>query len=208
MKTKILSVAILILLTALIFSCGAKEEEPVAVENFDAVQTQAVETFAYALTQTQAAVPTLTSTPTLEPTATLTATPTGEASPTPTLNPCYNLMYIKDLTVPDGSEMKPNEKFTKTWLVQNTGGCAWAPGFTFVNVGGDALLAQSVKLTEPVPVGLKYELSLEMVAPTGVYGLIQSTWQMSYEPGIYFGDPLTVNIVVNDPNAPTPTATP
>lgn len=208
MKTKILSIPLLLILGVLLFSCGTKEESPITSMDFSAVQTVAVETFAYSLTQTAEALPTLTATPTIEPTFTLTPTATGEIPPTPTRNACYKLRWLQDMTITDGTVMKPNETFTKTWLVQNVGGCAWAPGFTFVNVGGDPMRGETVKLTKPVPVGLKYEISVEMVVPTGVYGVIQSAWRMAYEPDMYFGDTLSVSIMVEDPNGATPTFTP
>jgi hypothetical protein len=207
MKTKILSISIILVLGVLLFSCGTKAE-PITSMDFSAVQTQAVETFAYSLTQTAEAVPTFTSTPTLEPTITLTPTSTGEVPATPTKNDCYKMLWIEDLTIIDGTVMKSNEVFTKTWLVQNNGGCAWAPGFTFSNIGGDPMGAKTFVFKKPIPVGLKYELSIDMVVPSGMYGLIQSTWKMAYEPGMYFGDPLTVSIVVENPNGSTPTVTP
>jgi len=207
MKTKILSILILLVLVVLIFSCGTQADEPITSMDFSAVQTQAVETFAYSLTQTQEAIPTFTATPTIEPTFTLTPTTTGEVPPTPTKNDCYNLLYLNDVTVVDETVMKPNEAFTKTWLVQNTGGCAWAPGFTFVNVGGDAMRGATLKLKKAIPVNMKYELSVDMVVPTGTYGVIQGAWRMAYEPDMYFGDTLFISIVVEDPNGATPTAT-
>ncbi|GAB4544252.1 MAG: hypothetical protein Fur002_17260 [Anaerolineales bacterium] len=203
MKTKLISIFITLLIGLALFSCGTNNEPPAI--NADAIRTEAVQTFAAQFTQTAKSVPTLAPTLTLEPTLTLTPTPEGGATATATKNACYNLLWIKDLTIPDGSVMKPNEVFTKTWLVQNNGGCAWAPGFTFSNVGGDPMRGATVKLTKPIPVGLKYELSVELVVPSGVYGVIQSAWRMAYEPDMYFGDTLFISIVVEDPNAPSPT---
>jgi len=204
MKTKLISIFFTLLIGLALFSCGTNNEPPAAIDT-DAIRTEAVQTFAAQFTQTAKSVPTLTPTLTLEPTLTLTPTPEGGATATPTKNACYNLLWIKDLTVPDGAKMKPNEVFTKTWLVQNNGGCAWAPGFTFSNVGGDPMRGATVTLTKPIPVGLKYELSVELAVPSGVYGVIQSAWRMAYEPGMYFGDTLFISIVVEDPNAPSPT---
>ncbi len=206
MKTKIFSIAIILVVVALLFSCGTNNEQTGAIDT-DALRTAAVSTYASSLTETAVAIPTISPTPTIEPTFTFTPTATGESSPTPTKNPCYELLWIKDLTISDGTVMKSNEVFTKTWLVQNNGGCAWAPGFTFSNVGGNPMNAKVVVLNKPIPVGLKYEISIEMVVPSGIYGLIQSTWSMAYEPDMYFGDPLTVNIIVEDPNSPTATIT-
>ena len=100
-------------------------------------------------------------------------------------NPCYNLLYIEDRTIPDGTEMKPNEVFTKTWFVQNSGGCAWAPGFTFAHFGGDPMEGEPLVLTEPIPAGAKRELSIELVVPSWSNGLIQSSWRMTDENGSF-----------------------
>lgn len=194
----------MLVFSTLLFSCEADNEPAVDV---DALRTEAVATYASSLTETMIALPTLSPTPTIEPTFTLTPTITGEVPASPTKNTCYELLWIKDVSIPDGTVLKSNEIFTKTWLVQNTGGCAWAPGFTFSNVGGDAMNAKTFVFNKAIPVGLKYEISIDMVVPSGVYGLIQSTWSMAYEPGMYFGDPLSVNIMVEDPNGSTPTVT-
>jgi hypothetical protein len=97
-------------------------------------------------------------TPTFTPTPDVTATLETPA----VANPCYNLLYLEDRTIPDGTQMKPNEVFTKTWYVQNSGGCAWAPGFTFAHFGGDPMEGEPLVLTEPIPAGAKRELSIEL----------------------------------------------
>jgi hypothetical protein len=104
--------------------------------------------------------------------------------------------------------MKANETFTKTWLVQNTGGCAWAPGFTFSHVGGDPMRGKAVVLKEPILVGAKREISVELVVPGGQSGLLQSSWRMADASGLYFGDTLSVNIIVGEVSTPAVTGTP
>lgn len=208
MKRKILSITIL-LLVGVLFSCGknaADQETDPAVDQ-DAVRTEAVSTFASALTETLVAIPTESPTPSVTPTLTLPAITATEGTTVP-VKSCYNLLYLKDVTIPDNTEMKAGEKFTKTWLVQNNGDCAWAPGFTFSNVGGDPMRGAIFVLREPVPVGLKKEVSVELVVPSGINGLIQSSWQMADTSGNYFGDTLSVNITVGSGAAPTTTPTP
>jgi hypothetical protein len=154
-------------------------------------------------------VPTASPTLTIEPTLTFTPTAVTATVETPaTANPCYNLLWIEDRTIPDGTQMKPNEVFTKTWLVQNNGGCAWAPGFTFANVGGDSMRGKPLVFTEPIPVGAKREISIELAVPNGINGLIQSSWRLSDENGIFFGDTLSVNITVGTVTTPTATKAP
>ena len=104
--------------------------------------------------------------------------------------------------------MKAGEVFTKTWLVQNTGGCAWRPGFTFQHVGGDKMRGEIVTLTEAIPTGAKRELSVQLVVPSGFNGLIQSAWRMADEFGMFFGDTLFVTIQVGEIATPAATNTP
>jgi hypothetical protein len=203
MKTKILPIFAILLLGVLLFSCGTPEA-PVDV---NAIRTQAVKTYISSQTQVLVVLPSLTPTLTVEPSATPTA---GDVTTTPetpvAANPCYKLLWIEDRSIPDGSQMKPNEVFTKTWYVQNNGGCAWAPGFTFVNVGGDPMRGKPLALDASVPAGAKREISIELAVPTEVNGLIQSSWRMTDQNGVPFGDTLSVNITVGGGRV-TPTAT-
>jgi hypothetical protein len=206
MKTRIISIAIILILGALLFSYATNNTQQAGSVDVNTIRTEAVETYAASLTEVLVVVPTVSPTLTIiTPTSTITPTAVTATLETPaTANPCYNLLYIEDRTIPDGTQMKPNEVFTKTWFVQNSGGCAWAPGFTFVNVGGDPMRGEPLKFTEPIPVGAKREISIELAVPSGINGLIQSSWRMTDENGVFFGDTLSVNITVGDV---TPTAT-
>lgn len=211
MKTRILSITIILILGALLFSCVANNNAP--QENSvdaNALRTEAVETYAASLlTETLVTVPTALFTVTVAPTSTPTPDVTATLETPAVANPCYNLLWIEDRTIPDGTEeMKPNEVFTKTWYVQNSGGCAWAPGFTFAHFGGDPMEGEPLVLTEPIPAGAKRELSIDLVVPTGQTGLIQSSWRMTDENGAFFGDTLSVNIVVGTATTPTVTKAP
>jgi hypothetical protein len=194
------------LLTAGLYliSCAKNVATPSTNVDVNAIQTEAVSTFASSLTETAAASPTAVFTLTPSITETLAITGTAE-TPLPQ-NTCYNLLFIKDVTIPDGTFMEDNEVFTKTWQVQNNGDCAWAPGFSFSHVGGETLRGKTFVLIEPIPVGAKREISIEMIAPAGLNGLVQSSWRMADASGAFFGDTLTVNITVG--NNTTATATP
>ncbi len=207
MKTKIASTLFIGVLITLLFSCGTNSENQADTADDTAVRTEAVATFASSLTETLVAVPSASPTLTVEPTFTAEEG-TATLESTPTANPCYNLFYIEDVTIPDNTQMKPGELFTKTWLVQNTGGCAWRAGFTFQHVGGDLMRGSTVTLTEAIQTGSKRELSVQLVVPSGQNGLIQSAWRMADENGSFFGDTLSVNIVVGSITTPVVTATP
>lgn len=202
MKFRILLIALVAMLGIMLFSCTSNQNQPTENIDVDLIRTQAVSTFASSLTETLVAVPTLFSSPTVDVTSTSLVTVTLE--PSPTTNPCYNLLYISDVTIPDGTQMRAGQVFTKTWLVQNIGGCAWRAGFTFQHVGGERMQGNIVTLSDAIPTGAKREISVELVVPSGLNGLIQSSWRMADENGVFFGDTLIVNIIVGSTATSTP----
>lgn len=207
MKYRVILISLVVIVGAFLFSCASNQANPATELDADAIRTQAVETYASSLT---GLAPTLTPLPTLTPII-LGVTETALSTtpePSPTSNPCFNLLYISDVTIPDGTRLKPGEKFTKTWLVQNIGGCAWRPGFTFQHVGGDPMRGSPVTLTDAIPTGAKREISIELVVPSGINGVIESAWQMADENGIFFGDTLFIQILVGDVTTPAVTNTP
>lgn len=207
MKHRTILLSLILLVGAFLFSCADNGADQTAEVDTNAIRTQAVATYASSLTESLPAPLTPFPTQTASPAATQTALSTTP-EPSPTSNPCFNLLYIEDVTVKDGTRMKPGEKFTKTWLVQNIGGCAWRPGFTFRHVGGDSMRGNPVTLAEAIPTGAKRELSVELVVPGGINGVIESAWQMADENGIFFGDTLSVKIVVEGATPPAATNTP
>src|SRR5512134_1724440 len=73
--------------------------------------------------------------PTLDPSA---------AAPTPSCRD--GALFVEDVTYPDNTRLTAGEKFTKSWKIQNTGGCTWS-GYTVAFVSGDQMAAP-----EAVPV--------------------------------------------------------
>lgn len=210
MKTRNISIIIILIFAVLLFSYETRNStQPANPTNVDvdALRTEAVATYASSLTETMIVVPIVAPTLTIEFTPTLTNTTLTPETSTKA-DSCYNLIWIKDLTIPDGTQLKPNEVFTKTWLVQNNGGCAWPPGFSFNNVGGDLMRGKSIVLQEPIPVGAKREFTIILVAPNHQNELIQSSWRMADANGNYFGDTLWVKILVGNITSPSITNTP
>ncbi len=173
------------------------------------------------------ALPTLVLPTPISPTATywyiaptvVTATPssTGTVS-TPTVDPnslaygCNNLAFIKDVTIPSGTVLKPQEDFTKTWKVANTGTCNWMYHYALVFLGGDALQGTTTPLNKLVTAGHWAEISIALSAPRddGVY---TGYWRLSDGAGHMFGASLAVSIRVSlsptsTPLPPTDTETP
>jgi hypothetical protein len=197
----------LLIFGLLLSACGPSEADLTPTVDPNAIRTEAVSTFASSLTLTALAAPTRTSTLIPSPTVTLqlVTTLTTSTSQAGVGASCYNLTYARDVTIPDNTQMTAGQSFTKTWQVSNSGSCAWAPGFKFSLVGGDAMNGQTLTLSQPVGAGATTELSVAMTVPAGKTGTIQGAWRMSDDKGAFFGDQLTVVIVVGGGSAPTNT---
>jgi hypothetical protein len=212
MKKISLFTTIIILAGLLLSACGTSQPEATPTPGLEQIQTAAVQTFQVSLTQTALSQPTATLTSTPAPTA--TSFPTFALGTLPpaatsvgTVNNCNKLVFIKDKTIPDDTVMTPGQTFTKTWQVQNSGTCAWAVGFKFTLIDGDAMSGQSLTLTTAVAPGATYEISVPMTAPTNKTGTIKGTWRMADATGTFFGNPIYVQIVIGSAAAGTATAT-
>lgn len=204
-RLAVVAVLLLVLVMTILFSLRGTQKTqnaPAPTVNVNRIQTEAVSAFISELTGTAQAMPTSTLTST--PLATSTLQGTEAASPTPS---CYRLLFIKDVTIPDNTPMTPAQVFTKTWLVENNGACAWRPGFKLILVGGDAMGGSPFTLVQTINPGNRIEISIKMAAPTNQTGIIQGTWQMSDENGMLFRGFLTVVIDVSGTGSSTPPAT-
>ena len=197
-RLAVLAVLLLMLFLVVTFSIGSRTNQAAQTPTVSAgnIQTAAIATFGSGLTRTAIAIPTNTLTATLQPTS------TESISPTPS---CYRLRYIQDLTIPDHTVMKPGQSFTKSWLVQNNGTCAWQSGFKFSLVGGVTMGTTSISLNPTVAPGGRIPLSVSLTAPTDQTGTLIGTWRMSDQDGNFFGDALTVVIDIGGGTTTTPT---
>jgi hypothetical protein len=194
----------------------------------DAIQTAAAQTADARLTQLPTAVPqTPTPTPDLTQTAAIAQTATQvaqvTATPTPTLGPTVtpavvgedNAVYVKDVTIPDGTILAAGTKFTKTWQLINRGNTTWNTSYELVFVSGDQMGGPaSVRMVLDVPAGQVVDVSVELVAPAA-NGTYKGFWRMRNPAGVFFGDSVYLQIVVGTPvtltptvSGPTPTAGP
>ena len=112
---------------------------------------------------------------------------------------CDNNVFIADITVPDGTVMKPGQDFKKIWRVKNTGNCTWDEGYSLVAIpGGDSLDGQTytIKLKKDfVAPGATVDLGIDMTAHLKP-GDYQGCWKMKNDRGFYFGTILCVVIKV------------
>jgi Ig-like domain from next to BRCA1 gene len=195
----------------LLTACRSGDSDLTPTPDINLIQTEVVETYAAALTQTAAAqptlFPTLTASATIPPIVTLASTLLPISQPTvAATKSCYNMTFVSDVTIPDNTPVAPGQTFTKTWKVVNNGSCAWDAGFKFAFVSGDAMSGTAYTLPASVAVNATIDLSIAMTAPTNKTGALQGNWQMSTAGGQFFGNQVYVIVVVGGGTL-TPTAT-
>jgi len=100
----------------------------------------------------------------IPPTLTLTPDPLTP-SPTPAKSNCSDAaILVEDVNYPDNTAVPANEKFTKTWKLQNTGKCTWT-GYTIAFVSGDRMSSPDSAPVPETEAGKPVDVSIELTAP-------------------------------------------
>ena len=211
-KQTIVSILVILAAALALSACGSK---PTADTNQK--MTEIAATVQSQLTQSAALVPTATLTFTPSPTATPSpSTPTRMATQpsikttTPPSNTQDNAQFISDVTIPDGTIMKPGESFVKTWRLLNTGKTTWTKDFSILYLEGNLKGKDdrmNFKLTAEVRPGDYADVSVPFTAPM-TKGNFSSYWKMYNASGYVFGDVMNIFIVVSDLTPTAGTATP
>jgi hypothetical protein len=160
------------------------------------ISQEPVDTAATQFAATVAAMVTQNSPTQAPPTAiVVTATPSATTIP-PTSAPaatstpvsfCYWVEFVKDVTVPDGTVLAPDEKFTKTWRLRNRGTCAWTTDTKLVFASGSQMNGPVVvALPGYVATGQTVDVSVDLTAP-GTPGRYVGYWMMRSPSGALFG---------------------
>lgn len=131
--------------------------------------------------------------------ASLPPTPTVPAAATlhPTATPACqdNLVYLSDLTIPDGTVVAANTPIDKRWQVENRGACNWDEHYHVKLTTGPDLGAAHDQALYPARAGTKAVIRILFMAPSQP-GTYRSSWQ-AYSPDDQpFGDPIYIQIVV------------
>lgn len=101
---------------------------------------------------------------------------------------CTNVAeFIKDVSIPDDSMMRPKERFIKTWQFKNAGTCTWTPDYAVLFIWGHQMGGKSPKpLGQTVAPGQFIEISTELQAPKESGGY-QGSWIFQDPEGNQFG---------------------
>lgn len=130
----------------------------------------------------------------------VTPTPSPTPLPLPTIvlpKGCESKgRFVRDATIPDGTQVAPGEKFEKVWIVQNAGDCPWGPGFTVQHKDGEPMGAANViPLREQSQPDEQFEVRVAMVAPAKP-GQYRAVWQLHDLNDAPFGPELYLDIEV------------
>jgi hypothetical protein len=107
---------------------------------------------------------------------------------TPSPIPCERVKFVKDVTIPDNTELDPGEVFIKTWRLQNVGSCTWTPAYSLVVEGVNVFNAPLVMpfAQVVVPPGGIIDVSISLTAPP-VAGTYRENFKLANASGQRFG---------------------
>jgi len=187
-------VSILLFLALVLSACnlpGNATEEP---DGAQAVLTAAAQTVEANLTQAAVQNPTTQPTFAVVPTSTIAAPTVTLAGPSPTsiapvataTSDCDDGDFVTDVTIPDGTVLDPNESFTKTWRLKNSGTCSWTPSYAVVFSNGDSMSGPATQaLTGNVNPGQTMDISVNLKAPATA-GDYTGYWKLRNAAGVTF----------------------
>lgn len=191
----------------LLAACGPSQPDLAATATRVAAGVFATQTaIVPSPTSTRAPTPTHTPSPTSTPTPTHTPTPTSTPKPAASPTPCLpDADLVADVSVPDGTNVAPEEGFVKVWRMRSIGCAPWPDGTVWAFVSGEQMGAPASVSVPETPLSGTADIAVEMVAPD-TPGTYKGFWQMQDPGGIRFGDQVYVMIEVPAPEAPTPEA--
>ncbi len=107
-----------------------------------------------------------------------------------TLNPdpsCNKIGTVTDISIPDGTQIKASQIFTKVWELTNAGSCIWDANYEIVFASDTFMGAYSpLKLGRVVQPGESMKIRIKMKAPSQS-GEVTGYWLLQSSTGVRFG---------------------
>jgi len=184
MSKSIRVISILFIVLFILSACNLPSGAP-ATDEPNAIFTAAALTVQAQLNQsTPFSTPTIpppqpTNTPATLPTLAPVSTNTPLVSPTAA---CDSALFVKDVTIPDGTLIEPGAAFKKTWRLRNVGTCTWS-GYALVFDSGEAMggVPDAIGTVGP---GQEVDVSVSFTVPTTFNGTIRSYWRLRNTSGV------------------------
>jgi Ig-like domain-containing protein len=121
--------------------------------------------------------------PPVLPSATFTFTP----PPVP-VSVCDAAQFVTDVTYADDTQVDPNQTFTKTWRLKNSGTCSWTTSYAVVFTSGDSMNAPAAQaLTGSVNPGQNVDISVDLKAPSSP-GTYTANFRLRNASGVLFSN--------------------
>ena len=184
MSKSIRIISILFIVVFILSACNLPSNAP-ATEEPNAIFTAAALTVQAQLNQaTPFSTPTI---PPPQPTNTVASLPTLAPLPTntPAISPtaaCDSALFVKDVTIPDGSQVEPGATFKKTWRLRNIGTCSWS-GYALVFDSGESMggVPDAIGTVGP---GQEVDVSVSFTVPATLSGTVRSYWRLRNTSGV------------------------
>ena len=121
----------------------------------------------------------------------------SQSTPTPECEP--NLTFLSDLTLPDGTIVLPGQLLDKRWRVENNGSCNWDMRYRLKLIAGPNLGAVMDQALYPARSHTATMIRMIFTAPDES-GVQRSAWQAHDPHGEPFGDPICIEVAVQEPS--------
>jgi len=176
-------ISVFIALVLILSACNLPSNAT-ATEDPNAISTNAALTVQALLNQaTPFNTPTLPPVPPTSTVAVPTSVVVSTAPSLPSATPnCDQAQFIKDVTIPDGTNFNAGDSFTKTWRVKNVGTCTWT-GYAMVFDSGDAMNGATPIAIGTIAPGQEVDLSVNLTAPA-TNGSYRGYWRIRNATGI------------------------
>ncbi len=99
-------------------------------------------------------------------------------------------VYVRDADpIADGAVLAPGARFTKHWVLRNTGTTTWGEGYRLVHTTNARLGAPDAVAVPVTPPGAEATIAVEFVAQASS-GALRSDWRLANPAGVLFGPPV------------------
>jgi hypothetical protein len=106
-----------------------------------------------------------------------------------------NLVFLRDVTVPDGQHFLAGQPIEKTWEVRNDGSCAWGRGYSLRLVDGIAMGAIDRQALPEATPGQVVVITIQFTAPPQP-GTYRSAWKAHDQTDQPFGVQVYLEVIV------------
>jgi hypothetical protein len=118
------------------------------------------------------------------------------ARPTATPDCIDDLLFLEDVTIPDGTQLPPGEIVDKRWTVQNTGSCNWDRRYRLRMIEGASPEQSLEQALYPARSGTRAIIQVLFTAEKDP-GTYRKAWQAINPEGKAFGDVIYVEYLIS-----------